>query len=74
MIVALGRSLAQIPIALEMEFPPVIGRVTPRLRLGQQDIGSLAVAARLDRAEIGKEIDGPAQTGERIATPIRVFK
>ena len=69
-IVALGRGLAEIAIGLEMEFATVIGRVSFRRRFRHQTLTKVAMAARLDRAEIGKEIGGAAQPIERVAAPV----
>jgi hypothetical protein len=53
-----------------MEFAAVITGVAVGRRLGQQAFGRVAMAARLDRAEIGEEIGGPAQATERTAAPV----
>ena len=53
-----------------MEFPQVIARIAPGLRLVQQRRAGFAVAARLDRTQIGKKIGGAAQPIERAAAPI----
>src|SRR3954468_19963778 len=69
-IVALGRRLAQIAVALEMEHAPVVARIAFGLLVAQQHLSGGAVPAGLDRAEIGEEIGGATQPFERIAAPI----
>ena len=69
-IVALGRGLAQIAVALEMEHAPVVVRIAFGLLVAQQHVRGGAVTAGLDLAQIGKEIGGAAQPVERIAAPV----
>src|SRR5215471_12008746 len=70
-VVALGRSPAQITICLEMKFLPVIGRITLGRSFGQKALFGSAVPSLLDRFQIGKEIDCATDLCERIAEPIR---
>ena len=57
MVVALGRGRAQIAVALEVEMLAVIGRIAGRLRQLQPALAGIAVAAGVDRAQIGEKID-----------------
>src|SRR5215469_9175206 len=70
-VVALGRSPAQITICLEMKFLPVIGRITLGRGFGQKALFGSAVSSLLDHFQIGKEIDGATELRERISDPIR---
>src|SRR5215472_4180756 len=70
-VVALGRSPAQITICLEMKFLPVIGRIMLGHGFGQKALLGSAVPSLLDRFQIGKEIDRATDLCERIAEPIR---
>ncbi len=70
MVVALGGSIAQIPISLKMEFLQIIRRVSTRRRVCQDALLASAMPPLLDRAQIGEEVERAADLLQRIAEPV----
>src|SRR5580704_1631183 len=70
MVVALGRSIAQEPIGLKMEFLQIIRRISTGRRIGQNALLMFAVPPLFDRPQIGKEVDCAAELLQRLAEPV----
>src|SRR6516165_2953767 len=70
MVVALGRSIAQVPIGLKMEFLQIIRRISTGRRMCQNALLMFAVPPLFDRPQIGKEVDGAAELLQRLTEPV----
>ena len=70
MVVALGRSIAQIAIGLKMEFLQIIGRISARRRVCQNALLTSAIPPLLDRTQIGKEVERAADLLQRVPEPV----
>src|SRR5207237_4107277 len=70
MIVALGGSIAQIPIGLKMEFLEIIRRISTGRRICQNALLTSAMPPPLDRAQIGEEVECAADLIQRVAEPV----
>ena len=70
MVVALGRSVAQIAIALKMELLQIIRRVSTGRRVCQKALLTPAMPPLLDRTQIGEEVECAADLLDRVAEPV----
>src|SRR5216683_8453120 len=70
MVVALGRSAAQIAVALKVKFLQVVGRVPTTRHLRQQALLARAMPPFLNRAQIGEKIEGAADLVDWVAEPV----
>src|SRR5580700_9222081 len=70
MVVALGRSIAQVPIGLKMEFLQIIRRISTGRRMCQNALLMFAVPPLFDRPQIDKEVDCAAELLQRLAEPV----
>src|ERR1700720_1309101 len=70
MVVALGGSIAQIPISLKMEFLQVIPRMPAGRRVWQKALLTSALPPPLDRTQIGEEVECAADLLQRPAEPV----